>query len=349
MLQLLQVDVAEDGAEGLVAAKNRNYIAILTDGYMPVMTGWEMTREIRKHENQYGLMGGTGETTKNDCSSARAENLSCNNPASSRVNSTASGPVVIIGVTGTVGAEDARACRECGMTDVLPKPVDRAGLARTIRRWTVGNAQLDSGRDSGQDQRRSSVISTCESEITATDDDSDSLSVSVAQEPPAPSSNPAIVTMRRVLVLVAEAPQKVVIKGLFSTYRAGGGVDIVFVSDGPAAQLALDAEAAAGKCFDAVMLDIELSGSAAATNMAQSTREKARAAGHRCPVFVAILRGPGTGTSVAGFDAVLCRPLRAEPFHGALRRRLSSGLQRFVCIYGVIRTFLIQTNFAKGS
>lgn len=58
------------------------------DGFMPIKTGWDATKEIRERE---AASGGTG-----------------------------SG-LIIIGVTGATTSEDARKCLDCGMTDFIAK------------------------------------------------------------------------------------------------------------------------------------------------------------------------------------------------------------------------------------
>ena len=47
-----EVIEASNGREGILAAKNQNPDAILLDIMMPIMNGWEVSRKIRKHEDQ---------------------------------------------------------------------------------------------------------------------------------------------------------------------------------------------------------------------------------------------------------------------------------------------------------
>jgi CheY-like chemotaxis protein len=59
------------------------------DGFMPIKTGWDATKEIREREAAAGV--------------------------------SATGGLIIIGVTGATTSEDARKCLDCGMTDFIPK------------------------------------------------------------------------------------------------------------------------------------------------------------------------------------------------------------------------------------
>ncbi|MFC7552782.1 response regulator [Pseudoroseomonas wenyumeiae] len=90
-----RVEVASNGAEALARARAEAYDAILMDLQMPVMDGLQATRAIR-------AAAGPNRATR------------------------------IIGLTAAVGAEFERQCREAGMDDYLPKPVQRAVLLRAL-------------------------------------------------------------------------------------------------------------------------------------------------------------------------------------------------------------------------
>ncbi|WP_376095275.1 response regulator [Roseomonas sp. CCTCC AB2023176] len=90
----LEVTVAGNGAEAVAAAKAMVFDAILMDLQMPVMDGLEATREIRR--------AGLNRRTR------------------------------IVGLTAAVGPQFERQCREAGMNDYLPKPVQREQLARAL-------------------------------------------------------------------------------------------------------------------------------------------------------------------------------------------------------------------------
>jgi CheY-like chemotaxis protein len=57
------------------------------DGFMPIKTGWDATKEIREREAATGCTNG----------------------------------LIIIGVTGATTSEDARKCLDFGMTDFIAK------------------------------------------------------------------------------------------------------------------------------------------------------------------------------------------------------------------------------------
>jgi two-component system sensor histidine kinase/response regulator len=93
----LRVDVAEDGAVAVAAARRERYDLILMDMQMPVMDGLAATRAIRQLPEY-------------------AE-------------------VPILAMTANAFDEDRRQCLEAGMNDHVPKPVDPARLFATLMRW----------------------------------------------------------------------------------------------------------------------------------------------------------------------------------------------------------------------
>ena len=74
---------------------------ILMDCHMPVMDGYEATREIRQQEKQLGLM-----------------------------------PVPIVALTATAGDAEKQDCLEAGMDDFLSKPCTLEELSRVVSRWS---------------------------------------------------------------------------------------------------------------------------------------------------------------------------------------------------------------------
>jgi two-component system sensor histidine kinase/response regulator len=93
----VEVEIAENGREGLEMASADKYDGVLMDIQMPVMDGYEATREIRK---KY-----------------------------------ASGQLPIIAMTANAMAGDREKALQCGMDDHVTKPIDPDRLYDAIRRW----------------------------------------------------------------------------------------------------------------------------------------------------------------------------------------------------------------------
>lgn len=91
------VDIASDGQEGVDAANRKHYAAILMDVQMPMMNGYDATRQIRE---------GNGPNRMTP----------------------------IIALTANAMQSDKDACREAGMNEFLTKPFNKEGLAKCIAR-----------------------------------------------------------------------------------------------------------------------------------------------------------------------------------------------------------------------
>ncbi|TNE46284.1 MAG: PAS domain S-box protein [Deltaproteobacteria bacterium] len=92
------VEVAENGKEAIVMVQMNEYHAILMDCQMPVMDGYQATREIRQLEGKRGKS-------------------------------------VIIAMTAEALRGERERCLEAGMDDYLPKPVNLEKLQATLERW----------------------------------------------------------------------------------------------------------------------------------------------------------------------------------------------------------------------
>ena len=93
-----QCDIVDNGQAAVEAAAAKHYDVILMDLQMPVMNGLDATRAIRAFTAPASL-------------------------------------VPIIALTANAFAEDIAACKEAGMNDFVPKPLDFDRLAHTIDRW----------------------------------------------------------------------------------------------------------------------------------------------------------------------------------------------------------------------
>jgi signal transduction histidine kinase/CheY-like chemotaxis protein/HPt (histidine-containing phosphotransfer) domain-containing protein len=94
-----QVEIAEDGRQAVAAAARRRFDAVLMDCQMPVMDGFEATRQIRDAEQ--------GATR-----------------------------VPIIALTSSSMREDREEALAAGMDAFLAKPVTAEALTATVARWT---------------------------------------------------------------------------------------------------------------------------------------------------------------------------------------------------------------------
>lgn len=92
-----EVFEAENGQEAVSRVQERSFAAIFMDCAMPVMDGFEATREIRRL---------VGQATR------------------------------IIATTAYVTDDDRARCFAAGMNDFLPKPVKGAIIAQALERWT---------------------------------------------------------------------------------------------------------------------------------------------------------------------------------------------------------------------
>jgi signal transduction histidine kinase/CheY-like chemotaxis protein/HPt (histidine-containing phosphotransfer) domain-containing protein len=97
-----QVDIAENGAQGVELAFRHRYDLILMDMQMPVMDGLEATRVIRGHRG---------------------------------------GDVPIIAMTANAFNDDRQACLAAGMNDHIAKPVDLPKFYAVLQQWLPARAE----------------------------------------------------------------------------------------------------------------------------------------------------------------------------------------------------------------
>ncbi len=102
-----EVHVAVNGIEAVDMFKTRTYDLVLMDCHMPVMDGYEATRQIREWEAK---------------TSWRRE-------------------VPIIAVTADVLTSSYELCFEVGMNDFLPKPYEASDLRRILNQWLPSHSE----------------------------------------------------------------------------------------------------------------------------------------------------------------------------------------------------------------
>ncbi len=85
-----RIVTVSDGATALQEMKNRHFDLVLLDLQIPAMNGYEVVYQIRQGENRSGVAEGQ--------------------------------QLPIIGMTGSVGEDEARKCLEAGMNDFIAKP-----------------------------------------------------------------------------------------------------------------------------------------------------------------------------------------------------------------------------------
>ena len=101
--QNIEVSIAANGKAGMelfAASPPGTYAAILMDLRMPIMDGYEATRQIRK------------------------------------LNHPDAATIPIIAMTADAFADDIQRCLDCGMNDHIAKPIDMDELREIVLRWS---------------------------------------------------------------------------------------------------------------------------------------------------------------------------------------------------------------------
>jgi len=94
------VNVVEDGQTALTATESQHFDLILMDCQMPIMDGYQATREIRRREETRQLPR-----------------------------------TPIIALTANVLPESVRRCHDVGMDEHLSKPISKQSLSQAVQRW----------------------------------------------------------------------------------------------------------------------------------------------------------------------------------------------------------------------
>ncbi len=93
-------DIANNGEEGIAQWQQNSYNLILTDCHMPLVDGYDMTKNIRAQEKQKQLK-----------------------------------PIPIIAITGAAMSGDAQHCFDSGMNDFISKPMQMSDLKEVLKKW----------------------------------------------------------------------------------------------------------------------------------------------------------------------------------------------------------------------
>lgn len=115
-----QPDVVDNGHEALTALKNGDYTAILMDCQMPIMDGFETTKNIRERE-----------ATAAASITPAGDDAQSNRPSSSMPH------IPIIAVTANAMQGDRERCLAAGMDDYLSKPIKLEELRAALARWAT--------------------------------------------------------------------------------------------------------------------------------------------------------------------------------------------------------------------
>ncbi|RTZ18327.1 response regulator, partial [Vibrio aquaticus] len=115
-----QCELAVHGQEALRKWKNGNFDLILTDCHMPVMDGYELTKQIRQLERQ----------------------------------DNSKGHIPIIAITANAMKESSEQCMSSGMDDFLTKPVELATLGRVVEKWLKLSPLVANNNPNNSDSKR---------------------------------------------------------------------------------------------------------------------------------------------------------------------------------------------------
>jgi len=120
----LVVSLADDGQQAVNMVKENHYDAVLMDIQMPVMDGYQATREIREWE-----LKAQGSKLKGE-ESAEYSDTSDQQPVASSQK-----PIPIIAMTAHAMAGDEEKSLQAGMNGHVTKPIDPDQLFATLQKW----------------------------------------------------------------------------------------------------------------------------------------------------------------------------------------------------------------------
>ncbi|GAB6057857.1 response regulator [Desulfonatronum parangueonense] len=142
----LSADAVADGSEALQVLQSIPYDLVLMDVQMPVMDGLCATREIRRIENNAGMLGfwnaGIENTEGKTGIPGQTEQLDAAPGSDSQAFQYSSIPVFqhirrlpVIALTAHAMQGFREQCLDAGMDDYLPKPLEPARLAEMLEKW----------------------------------------------------------------------------------------------------------------------------------------------------------------------------------------------------------------------
>ena len=136
----LDADTVSNGHEALHALQTLPYDLVFMDVQMPEMDGLEATRELRRRENDAGMLG---------CWDAGIETTSSGTGTSVSINSRIpefqNPRIPVIALTAGAMRQDRERCLEAGMDDYLAKPINPVELAQVLERWLGRERSQESG------------------------------------------------------------------------------------------------------------------------------------------------------------------------------------------------------------
>ncbi|MEJ2169904.1 MAG: response regulator [Desulfobacterales bacterium] len=158
----LQVTLANNGQEAVAAVRQQEFDAVLMDIQMPVMDGYEATREIREWEN--GIRKPEGGIRKPE--NEMGENSDLN--SAFRIPHSEIKSLPIIAMTAHAMSGDREKSLQAGMNDHVAKPIDPPELFATLEKWIqpAENGEtsqlpesevLDTGLDTASDDMSTSL------------------------------------------------------------------------------------------------------------------------------------------------------------------------------------------------
>ena len=212
-----EVDVAEDGLQAYKSTARVVYDIVLMDGFMPIKTGWEATEDIRRREESSG-------TTQK---------------------------LIIIGVTGAATSPAERQkCIDCGMTDVIAKPISRSSIVQKIKYWVDALLTKVDEKQVEDDPATSSLIAANPTGMTMEIPIKDDFTLE---------------DITSQVLVVANPFMKTVLKGMLKSFT---GLQVEITHCGATALKHMK-----GTGFDIVLIEIELAGAMGGAELASEIRK----------------------------------------------------------------------------